>query len=79
MKMFLGMLFYVTQATNNGGIVHAFDVCIYGLFPDPDLGKFGLKHWRFKQLFSYWTYSTIEDGDNEDQAYPYWETYQMVK
>ena len=48
MKMFLGMLFYVTQATNNGGIVHAFDVCIYGLFPDPDLGKFGLKHGRFK-------------------------------
>ena len=59
--------------------MHAFDVFSDGLFPAPDLGKIGLKHWRFKELFYYWTYATLDDGDNEGQAYPYWETDQIVK
>ena len=43
------------------------------------MGKFRLKHWRFKKLFYYWTYATLDDGDNEDQADPYWATYQMAQ
>ena len=49
-----------------------FDVCSDDLFTDPELGKFGLKHWRFKLLFYFWTYSTLEDGDNGYQVDPYW-------
>ena len=59
--------------------MHAFDVCSDRIFPAPDLGNFGLKHWRFKELFSYWTYATLDDGDNEYQTDPYWVTYQMVQ
>ena len=56
-----------------------FDVCSDGLFPAPDLGKFGLKHWCFKQLFYYWEYATLDNGDNEYQEYPYWETDKMLQ
>ena len=38
-KLFLGILFSVTQAPKKGGIVRAFDVCSDGLFPAPDLGN----------------------------------------
>ena len=38
-----------------------------------------MKHWRFKELFYYWTYATLENVDNEYQEDPYWETYQMVQ
>ena len=40
MKLFLGILFAVTQASKKGGIVRAFDLCSDGFFPDPDLGNF---------------------------------------
>ena len=53
--------------------------CIDGLFPAPDLGKFGLKYWCFKELFYYLIYATLEEDDKEDQAYLYWATDQMVK
>ena len=56
-----------------------FDVCSDGLFPAPDLGNLGLKHWRFRELFSYWIYYTLDNGDNEDQADPYWATDQMAQ
>ena len=65
--MFLGIFFSVTQEPNKGGIKHDFDVCSEGLFPAPDPRKFGLKHSRFKELFSYWAYVTLDDGDNEYQ------------
>ena len=38
MKLFLGILFAVTQAPKKGRIVCAFDVISDGLFPDSDLG-----------------------------------------
>ena len=57
----------------------AFNVCSDGLFPAPDLVKFGLKHWRFKELFLYWTYATLAYCDNEYQADPYWAIDQMVQ
>ena len=44
MKCFLGIFFDVTKAPKKGGIVCEFDVCSDGLFTDPHLGKFGLKH-----------------------------------
>ena len=56
----------------------AFDICSDGLFRAPDLGQFGLKHWRFKGVFYFCKYSTLDNGDNEDQSGPYWETDQMV-
>ena len=67
MKNILAIVFDVTQGLNNGGIVREFD------------GKFGLKHWNFKEMFYYWTYATLCDGDNEDQSNPYWATHQMVQ
>ena len=73
MKLVLGVLFAVTQASKKGGIVREFHVCSDGLSPAPDLGNSGLKHWRFTELFSCWIYATLDDGDNEDQADPYWE------
>ena len=79
MKNFLGIFFDVTQGPKKGGIVCVFDVCSDGLFHSHDLGNFGLKHCRFKQLFSYWTYDTVDDGDNEDQSDPYWSTDQIVQ
>ena len=59
--------------------MRTFDVCSDDLFPAPDLGNFGLKHWRFKEMFSYWTYAILDDGDNENQADPYWATDQMAQ
>ena len=44
MKLFLGKLFSVIKSPKKGGIVCEFDVCSDGLFTDPHLGKFGLKH-----------------------------------
>ena len=79
MKLSLGILFAVTQAPKKGGIMRSFDVCSDGLFPAPDLGKFGLEHWRFKELFSYWKYATLDYCDNEYQADPSWATYQMTQ
>ena len=55
-----------------------FDVCSDDLFLAPDLRNFVFKHWRFKELFSYWTYDNLDDVDNEDQADPYWVTDKMV-
>ena len=49
-----GILLAVIKKICISGIMHAFYVCSYGLFPDPDLGKFGLKHC-LKELFSYCT------------------------
>ena len=59
------------QATKKGGIVCIFDVCSDFLFSAPDMGTFVLKYWHFKKLFPYWTYNTLDNGDNEDQADPY--------
>ena len=56
-----------------------FDLCSDGLFPDPDMGEFGLKNWGFKDIFSYWKYSTLEYGGSEDQPDPYWETDQTAQ
>ena len=79
MKKFLGIFFAVTQGTKKGETVCAFDVCSDGLFTAPDLGKLGLEHLRFKDLFSYWTYSTLDTGDIEDQEDPYGEKYQILQ
>ena len=79
MKLFLGILFAVTHAPNKGGILRKFDGCSDGLFPHPDLECFSLKHWRFKEFFSFWTYDTLDNGDNVDQSDTYWATYQMVQ
>ena len=51
MELFLGIFFAVTQEPKKGGIMRAFYVCSDVLFPDPDLGKFVLKHWHFKYFF----------------------------
>ena len=59
--------------------MRAFDVCSDGLCPAPDLRTFVLKHWRFKELFSYWSYDTLDNGENEYQADPYLATYQMLQ
>ena len=67
MKYVLGIFFDITQGPNKGGIVHAFDVFSDGNFCAPDMGKFGLKLWSFKEMFSYWRYANLDDGDNEYQ------------
>ena len=79
MKLILGIFFAVTQEPKKGRIMRAFDECSDGLFPAPELGKIGLKHWRFKELFYFWTYATLDSGNNEDQAYTYQATYKTVQ
>ena len=59
--------------------MHTFYVCNDGLITTPDLRKFVLKHWHFKNLFAYWKYATLYDGDNKNQSDPYWETNQTVQ
>ena len=78
MKIFLGIFFAVTQVSKKLGIKSAFYECSDGFFLTPNRGKFGLKHWHFKELFSYSTYASIDDGDNEDQADYYWATDQRA-
>ena len=72
MKKFLGIFFDFTQGPKKGGIVCVFDVSSDGLFPTLIPEKIGLKHWGSKELFYYWKYATLDDGDNEDQADPFW-------
>ena len=79
MRLFLGIIFSVTKAPKKGVFVSEFNVCSDGIIPASDLEIFGLKHWRFKKLFSHWIYDTLDDGDNAYQPYPYWETNQMVQ
>eukprot|EP00957_Ditylum_brightwellii_P184727 14069534-Ditylum_brightwellii.AAC.1 len=57
MNMFLGYLFAVTQAPRKGGVLRAFDKQSDGLYPAPNLGRFGLDHWHFKELLSHWTFA----------------------
>ena len=78
-KCFLGIFFAVTQVRNKGVIVRVFGVCSDGLFPDPNMDFFYWKTDSSKSCFLIWTYSTLDDGDNEDQADPYWEKDQMVQ
>ena len=59
--------------------MRSFYGCSDGFFTAPDLLKPVLKHWCFKELFSYWKYATLDDGDNEDQSDPYWETDQILQ
>ena len=47
----LGIIFSVRKAPSKSGIMRAFDLCGYVFFHAPDLAKFGLKHWRLKELF----------------------------
>ena len=56
MTLFLGTLCAITQVPKKVGIKSASYVCSYAFSSAPDLEKFGLKHWRFKELFSYWTF-----------------------
>ena len=51
MKLFLGILFAVTQSLKKGEIKRSFDVCSDGLFPDPDLGNFDLNTGALKSFF----------------------------
>ena len=78
MENFIGILFAITQGPKKGGIVRTFYVCIDILFPAPDLGKFVLKRLCFKELFYYWTYANIDDGDNADKSDPYWAKDRIV-
>ena len=79
MIFFLGILFAVTQGPNKCVIVRAFDLCSDGIFTDSDLRKFVLKHWCFKEMFYYWTYTTLYNGNNKYQEENYWETDQMLQ
>eukprot|EP00957_Ditylum_brightwellii_P088443 6736497-Ditylum_brightwellii.AAC.1 len=53
MNMIVSCLFAVTQAPRKGGVLHAFDKQSDDLYPAPNLGRFGLEHWRFKELFNH--------------------------
>eukprot|EP00957_Ditylum_brightwellii_P135704 10348768-Ditylum_brightwellii.AAC.1 len=49
-------------APKKGGLCCAFEKRSDGLFPAPDLGKFGLEHWCFKELLSHWTFAEVPNG-----------------
>ena len=71
LKLVLGIFFAVTQKPKKGGIVREFDECSDGLFTNYELGELVLKHWCFKHLFYFWTYVSLDYGNNKDQTNPY--------
>eukprot|EP00957_Ditylum_brightwellii_P067535 5126993-Ditylum_brightwellii.AAC.1 len=62
MDLFIGCLFPVIQAPKKGGLCHPFEKQSDGLFPAPDLGRFGLEHCCFKELLSHWTFAEVPNG-----------------
>eukprot|EP00957_Ditylum_brightwellii_P187400 14272227-Ditylum_brightwellii.AAC.1 len=75
---FLGCFYAFTQGPKKGGVLHTFEEHSDGLFPAPNLGRFGLKHWHWKELYKHLTYATVPCGANEDELDPNWATDQMV-
>ena len=41
--------------------------------------KIWIETLALQNFFSYWTYPNLDDGDDQDQADPYWATDQMVQ
>ena len=69
MKIFLACLLALTQGRKKGGIKKAFEPETDGLFPASDLGRFGIKYYRFKQILTHWTFaaaSEVTDGSSLD-------------
>ena len=79
MWKFLGVLSAVSQASKKGGVEKAFETESDGLFPALDLGRFGLKFWRWKQLWQHWTFGEKPEGVAEEDLDPYWETDQLIE
>ena len=77
MKHLLGVILAITQSSKVGGIGKAFEVQSDGLFPAANLGRFGMSHKRFKEVFNNWVFGdfSLEDEDNLDA---YWETDQLI-
>eukprot|EP00957_Ditylum_brightwellii_P062014 4706582-Ditylum_brightwellii.AAC.1 len=78
MDLFIGCLYALTHASKKGDTVHAFNRQSDGRFPEPDLERFGLKHWCFKELLSHLTFAEASDGVEEDTLYYYWDTDQLI-
>eukprot|EP00957_Ditylum_brightwellii_P114122 8700376-Ditylum_brightwellii.AAC.1 len=79
MREFMGVLYAITQSPRKGRVVGAFKETSDGLFPSPNLGHFGLKHWHFKELFSNWPYATIPQNVREQELDVYWATGQFIE
>eukprot|EP00957_Ditylum_brightwellii_P150763 11479363-Ditylum_brightwellii.AAC.1 len=78
MDIFIGCFYAMTQASKKIGIASAFNKQSDGLFPAPDLGRFGLEHWCFKELLSHWTFAEAPDGVEEDALGCCWDTDQLI-
>eukprot|EP00957_Ditylum_brightwellii_P064409 4888433-Ditylum_brightwellii.AAC.1 len=78
MRKFLGIFHAMIQAPKKGGVGHVFDRYSDGIYPAPDLGWFGLKHWCFKELLACWTYTEVPEGIPEEDLDTYWATDQLV-
>eukprot|EP00957_Ditylum_brightwellii_P001203 94625-Ditylum_brightwellii.AAC.1 len=77
--MFAACLLAVTQAPKKDGIVWVFDENNNGLFPAPNFGRHGLKHWQFKEIFAHLEYAELPPGVSEDnQMDSYWQTDQLI-
>ena len=79
MWRFVGILGAVSQATKKGGVEKAFERESDGLFPALDLGRFGLKFWRWKQLWQHWTFGQKPEGVAEEDLDPFCEEDRLVE
>eukprot|EP00957_Ditylum_brightwellii_P085859 6531542-Ditylum_brightwellii.AAC.1 len=79
MYRFIACIFAVKQEPKKGGIIRAFDESNDGLFPALNLGRFGLKHWCWKEKIQHWTYAELAPGMTEDDMDPYWKTVQLIE
>ena len=79
MWRFVGCLGALTQSSKKGGVKKAFATESDGLFPALDLGRFGLKYWRWKELWRCWTFAELPEGMDESDMDPYWATDQLIE
>lgn len=77
MEHFLGCLIAQHRSSKIGGVGKSFEVESDGLFPATNLGRFGMSHNRFKEIYRFWTFASPTKCGNVDTTDPYWDTDQL--
>ena len=80
MGLFLGCMIAQTRSSKVGGVGRSFATLSDGLFPPQDLGRFGMGHKRYKEIYSNWQVAKeIKEGPKKtDTSDFYWPTDQLI-
>ena len=80
MGLFLGCMIAQTRSSKVGGVGRSFATLSDGLFPPQDLGRFGMGHKRYKEIYSNWRVAKeIKEGPKKtDTSDFYWPTDQLI-